>query len=73
MPHDGTNLPFVPYWVFPGAAAIERHVPMFPLSRESVHLDDLRRSLAVCRMVFGQPRQDDLMAYLCPADTGRLS
>jgi len=27
-------------------------------------LKDLKRSLAVYRMVFGQPRQDDLVAYL---------
>jgi len=34
------------------------------LSRESNRLPNLRRSLAVYRMVFGQPRQDDLVAYL---------
>jgi hypothetical protein len=60
--HDGQGL--VPYWLYPGAAAIERHVPALPLSRETVQLDALKRSLAVYRMVFGQPRQDDLMAYL---------
>ena len=27
-------------------------------------MEALKRSLAVYRMVFGQPRQDDLMAYL---------
>ena len=61
-PHDGEGL--VPYWLYPGEFAIERHVPGLPLSREVVHLDSLKRSLAVYRMVFGQPRQDDLMAYL---------
>jgi hypothetical protein len=45
-------------------AAIERHVPMLPLSRDVQRLETLRQSLAVYRMVFGQPRQDDLMAYL---------
>jgi hypothetical protein len=56
----------VPYWVYtaPGGAAIERHVPALPLSRDRAHLEALRRSLAVYRMVFGQPRQDDLLAYL---------
>lgn len=43
---------------------MERHVPALPLSREVRQLDALGRSLAVCRMVFGQPRQDDPMAYL---------
>ena len=31
--------------------------------RETVQLDALKRSLAVYRMVFEQPGQDDLMAY----------
>ena len=43
---------------------MERHVPALPLSREARQLEALKRSLAVYRMVFGQPRQDDLMAYL---------
>ncbi len=54
----------VPYWLYPGETVIERHVPTLPLSREVVQLDSLKRSLAVYRMVFGQPRQDDLMTYL---------
>ena len=43
---------------------IERLVPSLPLSRELTKLPGLRRSLAVYRMVFGQPRQDDLVSYL---------
>lgn len=35
-----------------------------PFYREAAILPELRRSLAVYRMVFGQPRQDDLMNYL---------
>ncbi len=63
--HDGQDSHgLVPYWLYPGNAAIERHVPALPLSREVIQLDALKRSLAVYRMVFGQPRQDDLMAYL---------
>jgi hypothetical protein len=65
---DGHGL--VPFWVFPGAAAIERHVPAFPLSRESRQIEALKRSLAVYRMVFGQPRQDDLMAFLLSEFSG---
>jgi hypothetical protein len=55
-----------PYWVFPieGGAFIERHTPTLPLSREAARLPALRRSLAIYRMVFGQPRQDDLVEYL---------
>jgi hypothetical protein len=56
----------VPYWVFPleGGAAVERHVPALPLSEDLERLDALRRTLAVYRMVFGQPRQDELLGYL---------
>lgn len=65
----------VPYWLFPGDAQIERHVPALPFSREVDRLHDLRRALAIYRMVFGQSRQEDLIAYLlaqvpeneCPA------
>jgi hypothetical protein len=53
-----------PYWLYPGPSMIERHVPALPFSRESTTIVDLRRTLAVYRMVFGQPRQDDLVAYL---------
>lgn len=53
-----------PYWVYTGPATIERHVPMLPLSREVDRLDRLIKSLAAYRMVFGQPRQEDLIAYL---------
>ena len=56
----------VPFWVFDpkGGCVIERHVPAIPLSQDEQRYKDLRRSLAVYRMVFGQPRQEDLLAYL---------
>lgn len=63
---NGADRGLSPYWMFPlqDGAFIERHVPNLPLSRDVQHLENLRRSLAVYRMVFGQPRQDDLMAFL---------
>ncbi len=62
---DGTT-DMVPYWLFPleGGAKIERRVPALPLSREILRMADLRRTLAVYRMVFGQPRQEDLIEFL---------
>lgn len=56
----------VPYWIYSedGGARIERHVPALPLTRDRKLLGDLRRSLAAYRMVFGQARQEDLLAYL---------
>lgn len=55
----------VPFWVYSkGDARIERHIFILPLSREHVQAASLRRSLAIYRMVFGQPRQEDLVKYL---------
>jgi hypothetical protein len=64
--HREQTSDLIPFWLFPldGGAAIERHVPALPLSRDASRLDALRRSLAVYRMAFGQARQDDLLAYL---------
>ena len=56
----------VPYWIYPveGGARIQRYVPSLPMTRDRQLLGALRRSLAVYRLVFGQPRQDDLVEYL---------
>lgn len=63
-----TTSDLVPYWVFTGdgsdAARIERHAPFLPVSREEHQFAELKESLAVYRMAFGQPRQDDLIEYL---------
>lgn len=55
----------VPYWLFePGGFAVERRVPLIPLSREVAQFRRLKRMLAVYRLAFGQPRQEDLLCYL---------
>lgn len=56
----------MPYWLFEteGGCAVERRVPMLPLSREVAKLQRLKEMLAVYRLAFGQPRQEDLLAYL---------
>jgi hypothetical protein len=63
-----------PYWVYAidGGARIERYVPALPLSREVEKLEQLKRSLAVYRLAFGQPRQDDLTLYLSRLPQERL-
>jgi hypothetical protein len=72
-----------PYWVYApealdgDAARIERFVPAFALSRDRAQADALQRSVALYRVAFGQPRQDDLLAYLSgqigPAELERLA
>ncbi len=56
----------VPYWVYtaPNGAAIERYVPSYGLSRDIERFKSLKESLVLYRMVFGQPRQEELLSYL---------
>jgi len=54
----------IPYWIYPGSAKIERHIPAVPFSREIPRLASLKRTLALYRLVFGQPRQEDLLEFL---------
>ena len=55
----------IPYWVYEeGSARIERRVPLIPFSKEVGQLERLKRSLALYRLVFGQPRQEDLLTHL---------
>jgi len=55
----------IPSWIFTGGPArIERLVPTLPFSRDEARLVALKRSLAAYRLAFGQPRQEDLIAFL---------
>ncbi|HEY5053497.1 MAG TPA: DEAD/DEAH box helicase [Solirubrobacterales bacterium] len=54
----------VPYWVFPGDARIERHVPAEPMSIDRQLLEELVGLTGIYRLAFGQPRQDELVAAL---------
>ncbi|MDM4766655.1 helicase-related protein [Pelomonas sp. SE-A7] len=58
------------FWLFEteGGARIERRVPLLPLSRDEVHLQRLKRGLALYRLVFGQPRQEELLTHLGDLD-----
>jgi hypothetical protein len=59
----------MPYWLFEteGGWSVERRVPLLPLSREVAKLQRLKQMLAIYRLAFGQPRQEDLLAYLSGA------
>jgi hypothetical protein len=60
---DASDL--IPYWIYEGGPTrIERRVPILPFSREQHQLRRLKDRLAVYRLVFGQPRQEDLLAHL---------
>lgn len=59
----------IPYWVYDveGGAKVERCFLVTPLSSEAARRASLKRGLALYRLVFGQPRQEDLLAYLSGA------
>ena len=62
-PKNSSDL--VPFWVYEeGTARVERRVPLIPFSKEVGQLERLKRSLALYRLVFGQPRQEDLLAHI---------
>ena len=58
----------VPHWIAYGDCRVERHVPLLPYTREVEAFDLLKRQLAAYRVVFGQPRQQELVALLERAD-----
>ena len=52
----------IPFWIFEeGSARVERRIPLLPYSKEIGKLKRLKQGLALYRMVFGQPRQEDLL------------
>ena len=58
----------VPHWIASGDCRVERHVPLLPYAREVEAFGRLKRQLAAYRVVFGQPRQQELIALLERAD-----
>ena len=54
----------VPYWIASGDCRVERHVPLLPYAREVEGFRRLKRQLAAYRVVFGQPRQEELITLL---------
>jgi hypothetical protein len=55
----------IPFWVFPeGKQKIERHIPIYPFSKDSERLENLKKDLVTYRLVFGQPRQEDLLNFI---------
>ena len=54
----------VPCWIANGKYRIERRVPLLPYTKEESAFDRLKRQLAAYRVVFGQPRQEELLSLL---------
>ena len=58
----------VPHWIAPGKHRVERHVPQLPYTTEVDAFERLKRQLAAYRVVFGQPRQEELLTLLDASD-----
>jgi hypothetical protein len=68
-----------PHWITDGPTKIERHLLPYPLSHDHDRYRRLKDDLAVYRLTFGQPRQEDLAdlllqrgVHLDPAELDRL-
>ena len=57
----------VPHWIAEGPCRVERRVPLLPYTSEVAALKLLKRQLAAYRLVFGQPRQEELMNLIVNA------
>lgn len=53
-----------PSWEFPGPTMIERSVYALPLSKEIARWRQLQQLIALYRLAFGQPRQEDFVQLL---------
>ena len=64
----------IPYWIFEeGSARVERRIPLLPYSKDVGKLKRLKQGLALYRMVFGQPRQEDLLFSLSQSGNHELA
>ena len=68
---------FTPSWVYPGPAKVERHVAPFALSSDAEKYQRIKADVALYRLAFGQPRQEDMIELLrrrgLDADPARLA
>lgn len=55
---------FAPHWVYPGPTKVTRRVLSYPLSIDAERYRRLKDDLALYRLTFGQPRQEDLLEIL---------
>jgi hypothetical protein len=53
-----------PQWVYPGPTSIRRTVLPYPLSTDLAKYRRIKDDLALYRLTFGQPRQEDLLELL---------
>ena len=60
----GGESDLIPHWIAAGNCRVERRVPLLPYAAEVSAFERLKRQLAAYRVVFGQPRQEELLSLL---------
>ena len=66
---DKRKSDLVPYWHYPkGTAQIHRLVPLMPMSKDRAKCSQALKVLALYRLAFGQPRQEELLENLLNRD-----
>lgn len=65
---DANASDLVPHWIAPGDHKVQRYVPQLPYTTEVEAFQRLKRQLAAYRVVFGQPRQEELVTLLDRSD-----
>ncbi|WP_210604613.1 DEAD/DEAH box helicase [Brevibacterium oceani] len=55
---------FTPGWVYPGESLIESHVAPISLSTDESEYRRIKRDVALYRLTFGQPRQEDMLTVM---------
>lgn len=61
---DDTLGDLTPFWICPGDAQLQRRIMALPLSSDEKRWARLQDSLALYRLAFCQPRQEDMIAAL---------
>ena len=62
----------IPFWIYPGEAQLQRRIRALPLSRDEEQWVRLQESLALYRLAFGQPRQEDMLAVFGRPQPGTI-
>jgi len=62
--HKSNSNDMIPYWIFDKKYKVIRNVPIIPFSKDDMHFKALIKTLALYRLAFGQPRQDELLKVL---------
>ncbi|MEP9395379.1 helicase-related protein [Gordonia sp. VNK1] len=62
--HESEVKGLAPDWVYPGPYTVVREVMAYRMSTDLARLDQMHHRVALYRLAFGQPRQEDLLELI---------